>query len=105
MKKILLPEKIQGLPKFSDRFDAFRLQAEGCSVLFAMYPAGTSIEPHKHDTDNHGVITRGCLYLSIEGEQEQAYGVGDWYHVSRDQVHSARFDEDTEEIEFWFVEH
>ncbi|MCX4026840.1 cupin domain-containing protein [Endozoicomonas sp. SM1973] len=103
MKKILFPSKIQQLEPFSSRFDAFRLAAEGCDVLFAMYPAGTEVEPHDHDTDNYGIITRGRLYLTIDG-QEHEYGPGDWYHVKKHQMHSARFVEDTEEIEFWFEE-
>ncbi|MGH1486388.1 MAG: cupin domain-containing protein [Cellvibrionaceae bacterium] len=103
MKNIIFPEKLQQLESFSERFDAFRLQANNCDVLFAMYPAGTHVEPHSHITDNYGVITRGCLYLTIDG-QETAYHTGDWYHVARQVEHSARFDEDTEEIEFWFKE-
>jgi quercetin dioxygenase-like cupin family protein len=101
MNKILFPKQLQELEPFSDRFDAFRLSADNCDVLFAMYPAGTEVEPHSHNTDNYGVITRGCLYLTIDGE-ETRYGVGDWYHVAEGVEHSARFTEDTEEIEFWF---
>jgi len=35
------PEKIRSLERFSERFDAFKLAASGCDVLFATYPAGT----------------------------------------------------------------
>ncbi len=102
MKTIAFPEKFQQLEAFSNRFDAFRLQGKECDVLFAMYPENTTIEPHTHETDNYGVITKGCLYLTIEGEKETAYKTGEWYHVGKHQLHSARFEEDTEEIEFWF---
>jgi quercetin dioxygenase-like cupin family protein len=49
------------------------------------------------------VITEGELFLTVDG-REQRYGVGDWYHVMPGQVHSARFDVHTSEIEFWFEE-
>ena len=95
------PEKIQALEPFSERFDAFRLRAEGADVLFATYPAGTTIEPHDHDTENHGVITKGELILIRDGGEER-YGPGDWYHVAAGEEHAARFEVQTEEIEFWF---
>ena len=95
------PEKIQALEPFSERFDAFRLRAEGADVLFATYPAGTTIEPHDHDTENHGVITEGELILIRDGGEER-YGPGDWYHVAAGEEHAARFEVQTEEIEFWF---
>lgn len=95
------PDKIRTLPLFDGRFDAYRLAAHGADVLFASYPAGTNIPPHTHDTDNHGVIIRGELILSIEGRIER-YGVGDWYHVPAGIEHAADFEEETDEIEFWF---
>ncbi len=95
------PEKIQALEPFSERFDAFRLRAEGADVLFATYPAGTKIEPHDHDTENHGVITKGELILIRDGAEER-YGPGKWYHVAAGEEHAARFEVETEEIEFWF---
>ncbi|MEQ5837581.1 cupin domain-containing protein [Marinobacter sp. NFXS9] len=95
------PDKIRTLPLFDGRFDAYRLAASGADVLFASYPAGTRIPPHTHDTDNHGVIIRGELKLSIEGRTER-YGVGDWYHVPAGVEHAAEFDQETDEIEFWF---
>ena len=97
------PNIIKSLPIYDGRFDAYKLKAEGSDVLFASYPAGTSIPPHKHDTDNHGVITRGELKLSINGK-EQTIRVGEWYHVPANTVHSARFEIETDEIEFWFYE-
>ncbi len=95
------PDRIRRLPLYDGRFDAYRLEATGGDVLFASYPAGTSIEPHTHETDNHGIITRGELILTI-GDDETRYGVGDWYHVPADTEHAARFEVDTDEIEFWF---
>jgi quercetin dioxygenase-like cupin family protein len=95
------PPQIQALHPFDGPFDAFRLPAERCDVLFATYPAGTTIAPHAHDTDNVGVITKGRLKLLIDGD-ETSYGPGDWYHVSAKVEHAARFDSDSAEIEFWF---
>lgn len=82
------PEKIKTLPLFDGRFDAYKLEAKNTDVLFASYPAGTSIPPHKHDTDNHGVITRGELILTINGVASRI-GIGEWYHVPAHVEHSA----------------
>lgn len=95
------PDKIRTLPLYDGRFDAHRLAAMGADVLFASYPAGTSIPPHTHDTDNHGIIVRGELILTMDGKQER-YGVGDWYHVPAGVEHAAFFEYETDEIEFWF---
>jgi quercetin dioxygenase-like cupin family protein len=95
------PDRIRGLVPFEGPFDAFRLAAEGCEILFASYPAGTVIEPHAHETENCGVITEGELFLTVDGA-EQRYGPGDWYHLAPGQEHSARFETSTSEIEFWF---
>ncbi len=95
------PPEIEALPDFDGPFDAHRLHAAGCEVLFATYPAGTSIEPHQHPTDNVGVITKGRLVLVID-EQVTTYGPGEWYHVPAGVEHAARFDHDSAEIEFWF---
>lgn len=96
------PPEILNLPAYKGRFEANKLSAESCDVLFASYPAGTAIEPHTHDTDNIGVITSGELYLSVEGGPEKRYGPGDWYNVAAGVPHSARFPVETAEIEFWF---
>lgn len=96
------PPEIRALEAFDGPFDANRLAAKGCDVLFATYPAGTSIDNHTHDTDNVGVITKGELVLIVDGEQE-TYGPGDWYHVAAGVEHAAAFAVDTAEIEFWFV--
>ena len=95
------PELIRQLPAFDGPFDAYRLQAAGCEVLLASYPAGTEIPAHSHDTDNVGVITRGELQLTMDG-QTQYIQAGEWYHVPAGKLHAARFPSDTAEIEFWF---
>ena len=95
------PGLIRDLPDFEGPFDAHRLSAEGCEVLFASYPAGTSIDAHTHPSRNVGVITEGELILT-KGGKETRYGPGDWYHVDAGEEHAARFDVVTSEIEFWF---
>ena len=95
------PKRIRALPPFEGPFDAYRLAAEHCEVLFASYPAGTTIPPHTHETENYGVITEGELVL-ITGGEERRYRPGEWYHLDAGKEHSARFDTDTSEIEFWF---
>ncbi len=95
------PDRIKLLPLYDGRFDAYKLEAEDSNVLFASYPAGTSIPSHSHDTDNYGVITRGELILTMNNETSK-YGVGDWYHVPPGIEHAARFEYETDEIEFWF---
>lgn len=101
MDKQHFPAEIRALPEFDGPFDAFRLPAEGCQVLFASYPAGTAIEPHTHPTRNVGVITDGELRLTRNGREER-YGPGDWYHLEPDEEHAAVFEVATSEIEFWF---
>lgn len=95
------PEPLRSLPKFDGPFDAFKLIAQDCDVLFASYTAGTMIPAHTHNTENIGVITQGKLILVMEG-QETRYQIGDWYHVPAQVPHAARFDQVTSEIEFWF---
>ncbi|MDE0136292.1 MAG: hypothetical protein OXM54_15800 [Acidimicrobiaceae bacterium] len=57
------PPEIAALPEFEGPFGAYRLAADNCEVLFATYPAGTSIEPHTHPTNNVGVITKGPRWV------------------------------------------
>ena len=95
------PHQLRSLPKFEGPFDAFRLEAKNCDVLFASYPAGTTIESHEHDTDNVGIITQGELVLTMDG-QKTRYKAGDWYRVPARAVHAACFEKATSEIEFWF---
>lgn len=97
------PKRVKKLPLYDGRFDAYKLTAKGADVLFASYPAGTQIPEHTHDTDNYGVITRGELFLTMDGATTQ-HGVGDWYHVPAGVSHSAAFHQETDEIEFWFLE-
>ena len=102
MSKLHFPELIRQLPEFEGPFDAYRLGAEGCEVLFASYPAGTTIDPHTHPSKNVGVITEGELFLTVGGV-EKRYGPGEWYRIDANEEHSARFDVATSEIEFWFT--
>ena len=95
------PDKIRTMKPYDGRFDAYQLSAEGAEVLFASYPAGTTVPSHQHDTDNHGVIIRGKLILTMNGERER-FGVGDWYHVPAHAEHAAEFEVETDEIECWF---
>ncbi len=95
------PSGITQLPEFTGPFDAYQLKADGAEVLFASYPAGTTIDSHTHPTENFGVITAGELILTTAGS-ERRYGVGDWYHLEPHQEHAARFEVETAEIEFWF---
>lgn len=95
------PKLLRDLPKFDGPFDAFKLEAKDCDVLFASYPAGTVIPEHSHDTENVGLITQGELFLMVDGV-EKSYGPGDWYHVPAHVMHAARFEQETSEIEFWF---
>ena len=95
------PEKLRKLPKFDGPFDAFKLAAGDCDVLMASYPAGTALETHTHDTHNVGVITEGAMYITADGA-ERRYGVGEWYELAPNTPHSARTEENTSEIEFWF---
>ena len=96
------PELIRRLPEFEGPFDAYRLGAADCEVLFASYPAGTLIDPHTHPTRNVGVITEGELILTVGGV-ESRYGPGAWYCIDANEEHAARFEVDTSEIEFWFT--
>lgn len=98
---IHFPKLLRNLPKFEGPFEAFKLEAKDCDVLFASYPAGTTIPPHSHETENVGVITRGELILTFDGK-ESRYGPGNWYHVPARAKHAARFETETSEIEFWF---
>ena len=97
------PDNIKSLPLYDGRFDAYKLEAKGSDVLFASYPAGTSIPPHVHETDNHGVITRGELILKMNGITTKV-PAGEWYHVPANVEHSALFEVETDEVEFWFHE-
>jgi quercetin dioxygenase-like cupin family protein len=96
-----LPKLLRDLPKFAGPFDAHKLAASGCDVLFASYPAGTTIAMHTHNTENVGIITKGSLLLTMDGKTKR-FQIGDWYHVPAQAPHAAQFDEESSEIEFWF---
>lgn len=95
------PDKMKTLPLYDGRFDAYILEAKGSDILFASYSAGTAIPEHSHETDNYGVITRGELILMMNGETSR-FGVGDWYQIPAGTLHAAEFEQETDEIEFWF---
>ena len=95
------PEWIRALPRFEGPFEAFRLAASGCAVLFGTYSPDLEIAPHDHETDNCGVVLSGEMVLEIEGE-ERRYGPGDWYVIPAGTRHAARFEVQTSDIEFWF---
>jgi len=97
------PDIIKSLPLYDGRFNAHKLTAENCEVLFASYPAGTAISSHTHETDNYGIITRGELKLNLNGKL-MIVGIGEWYHVPANTEHAAEFAIETDEIEFWFYE-
>ena len=96
------PAEIEALPNFDGPFDAHRLRAAEVRGAVRHVPAGTTIEPHIHPTNNVGVITKGQLILTVE-DQVTRYGAGEWYHVPVGVEHAARFDTDSAEIEFWFA--
>ena len=96
-----LPPLIEALPDYAGRFTAKRLAADGCTVFFASYPAGTEIESHTHDTENTGVIVRGELHLTT-ADGSHVFRAGDWYSLAPGEAHAAYFPVATEEIEFWF---
>lgn len=102
MSKEHFPERIRHLKPYKGRFEAFEISpTDRCTTYFATYPAGTQIEAHSHETENCGVITKGELILFTDGK-ERRYTVGDWYYIPARQIHSARFEEETAEVEFWF---
>ncbi len=95
------PNLLRNLPAFDGPFDAFKLEAKNCDVLFASYSVGTVIPAHAHATENVGVITQGELLLTFNGV-ESAHCVGAWYQLGAGVPHAARFEVETSEIEFWF---
>jgi quercetin dioxygenase-like cupin family protein len=99
--QINFPDLIKSLPNFEGHFNAFELHAQNCLVLFAYYQTGQIIQEHSHGSENIGVVVKGELQLAQSGSSKR-YSVGQWYHIAPGQAHSARFDKDTEIIEFWF---
>lgn len=95
------PARIKALADYDGRFSARQLGADGCTVLFAEYPAGTRIDEHTHATENAGVIVRGELHLTTAAGTA-VFKAGDWYTLAAGEAHAAYFPVVTEEIEFWF---
>jgi len=99
------PERIKALPLQKGRVDTsgkYKLEAKDCNVLFASYQPGTSIPLHTHDdADIFGVVTKGEIILTVNGETTR-HGVGEWYHIPPGAGHATMFEQETDEIEFWF---
>ncbi len=99
------PEIIKLLPKQKGKVDTsskFKLEANDCKVLFASYQPGTTIPKHKHiDSDIVGVVTKGQIILTLDGVTTK-HNVGDWYHIPPGTEHETMFEQETDEIEFWF---
>ena len=94
------PTLLQSLPRFPGPLDALVLKAAGMDVLLVSYPPHTDIAPHRHDTENVGVVTQGELLLRLDGA-EQRIGAGEWYHIPARAIHAARTLTATATIEFW----
>lgn len=94
------PPLLQSLPRFPGPLDAYLLKAPGTDVLLVSYPPHTDIPPHRHDTENVGVVTQGELLLMLDGT-EQRIGTGEWYHIPAHVLHAARTQVATATIEFW----
>lgn len=75
------PRRITELEPYVGRFEASQIRGEGCDILFASYRARTTIEPHQHDTDNFGVITKGEMVIKVS-DVEHHYLAGEWYYVA-----------------------
>ena len=99
------PERIKALPVQKGQVDTsgkYKLEAKDCNVLFASYQPGTSIPVHAHDgADIFGVVTRGEIILTVDGKTIR-HGVGEWYHIPHGAGHATVFEQETDEIEFWF---
>ena len=99
------PERIKALPVQKWQVDTsskYKLEAKNCDVLFASYQPGTSIPLHAHDdADVFGVITKGVIILTVDGKTTR-HGVGEWYQIPPSAEHASVFEQETEEIEFWF---
>jgi len=51
--------------------------------------------------DLFDVVTRGELIITVDGNTTRC-GVGDWYQIPSNTEHAAAFEQETDEIEFWF---
>jgi len=99
------PEKIKSLPAQKGKVDTsskYMLEAKDCKILFASYEPGTTIPSHRHDdADVHGVVIKGEIILTVNGTTTK-HGVGEWYHIPPGAEHATVFEQETEEIEYWF---
>ena len=99
------PDKIRSLPVQKGKFDTSRqylLEAKNCKILFASYEPGTEIPLHKHDeADVHGLVIKGEIILSCNGITTK-HAAGEWYHIPPGTEHATVFEQETEEIEYWF---
>lgn len=102
MTQPTFPPEIRQLPRFDGPITAHRLAADCGDVLFASYPAGTTIPPHQHATHNVGVVLTGRLHLAVDGA-ETTFDPGCWYRLPANTEHAARFDRHTELVEIWFT--
>jgi len=82
------PSQIRALPAFDGQFDALKLSAESCDVLFGICPAGTVITSHSHTTNNVGIVTKGRLLLTMNAKT-QHIAAGEWYFVPAGTEHVA----------------
>ena len=98
----MLPERLRELlPRRGDAVPAYWLTAPGCDVLFVVAPAGSSLPPHTHDTDNATVVVSGETILTT-ARGEERYGQGRWYETHAHEQHSLRFEVDTVQVELRF---
>ena len=99
------PERIEALPmqkRCVDTSAKYKLEAKDCNVLFASYQPGTSIPSHTHeDADIFGVVISGEIILTVDGNTTR-HGAGEWYHIPPGAEHATVFEQETNEIEFWF---
>jgi quercetin dioxygenase-like cupin family protein len=72
-------------------------------VLFVVGPAGSSVPPHVHDTDNVTVVVSGETEVSTEAGGVRRYGPGEWYETRANEQHGIRFDCDTVQVELRFT--
>ncbi len=98
----LLPARLRALlPRRGDAVPAYWLRAPGCDVLFVVAPAGSSLAPHVHDTDNATVVVSGETVLTT-ARGEERYSQGQWYETRANEQHSVRFEVPTLQVELRF---
>jgi quercetin dioxygenase-like cupin family protein len=100
--ELFLPDLVRALPRRGDAVPAHYLETPGCDVLFVTAPAGSSLPPHTHDTDNATVVVSGETVLTT-AQGEHRYGAGEWYETHAHELHALRFDVDTVQVELRFA--